>query len=200
MTTPHAVSSYGTSADASAAPKLRRGLPPEGKYSGPAIFFHWAIAILIPVMVGLGWYMLSIEKQPGSPWYFNLHKSLGLTVALLVVLRLGWRMMRAPAPLPETLARWQTTAAKFTHAALYLLLVLMPLTGYLGAAFSGEGVAYFGVSTPDWATKNEAFKEQLFSAHSIIAWALVAFVAVHVLAALKHLLIDRDGVFQRMLP
>lgn len=89
MTTPHAVSSYATGADASGAPSLRRGLSPDGKYSGPAIFFHWAIAVLIPVMVGLGWYMMSIEEQPGSPWYFNLHKSLGLTVALLVVTAAG---------------------------------------------------------------------------------------------------------------
>ncbi len=178
----------------------RRGLPRNGKYSGPAIFFHWAIAILLPVMAGLGWYMMSIEEQPGSAWYFDLHKSLGLTVALLVVLRLGWRMIRPPARLPETLVRWQTTAAKFTHFALYVLLVLMPLTGYLGASFGGDGVAFFGLPTPAWAAKNDTLKEQLFTVHSIIAWVLVAFVAVHVLAALKHLLVDRDRVFQRMLP
>ena len=74
------------------------------------------------------------------------------------------------------------------------------MTGYLGAAFSGEGVAFFGLPMPNWASKNEALKEPLFAAHSIIAWVLVGFIAVHVLAALKHLWVDKDGVFQRMLP
>ena len=173
---------------------------PHGRYSAPAIFFHWSLAVLILTLIGLGWYMLSIEKEPGSAWYFDLHKSLGLTAAVLVVLRLVRRIGHAPAALPDTLAAWQTTAAKITHALLYLLMLQMPITGYLGASFSGDGVAFFGLPTPGWASKNEVLKEQFFTAHSIIAWILVGFVSVHVLGAFKHLWIDQDGVFQRMLP
>lgn len=200
MTAQQHVSSRETGADAGRANKPASGSRADGKYSGPAIFFHWASAVLVFVMAGLGWYMLSIEEQPGSLWYFALHMSLGLTVAFLLVLRLGWRVLRPPARLPHTVPGWQTRAAKLTHFALYVLLVLMPLTGYLGASFSGEGVAFFGLPTPGWAVRNDSLKEQLFTAHSTIAWVLVGFVALHVLAALKHLLIDRDGIFQRMLP
>jgi cytochrome b561 len=146
----------------------------------------------------MGWYMLSIEDQPGSGWYFALHISLGLTAALLVALRIGWRLHQAPPAAPTELARWQRRAARSSHALLYGLMVLMPLTGYLGAAFGGEAMGYFGVPLPGWLPKNEVLKEQLFTAHSTIAWALVGMIALHVLAALKHLLIDKDTVFRRM--
>ena len=179
----------------------KRQLPiSTSQYSYPAMFFHWTLAILIPTLIGLGWYMMAIEKEPGSSWYFNLHKSLGITAAILVILRLSWRIRNTPASLPDTLPAWQATAAKFSHALLYLLMLLMPLTGYLGASFSGDGVAYFGLPIPEWASKNDALKEQFFAAHSIIAWILVGFISIHILGALKHLWINKDDVFQRMLP
>lgn len=159
------------------------------------------LAILIPVLIGLGWYMLSVEDTPGSEWLFALHVSLGLTAALLIALRLTWRLRNRPEPLAAAVVpAWQLHAARATHVLMYLLLVAMPITGYLGASFSGETVAYFGIALPSWASKNTGLKEQLFNAHSLIAWVLVAAIGLHVLAALKHLLIDQDGVFLRMWP
>lgn len=172
-------------------------VPGDG-YSQPAKFLHWILALLLPIQIGMGWYMLSIEDQPGSGWYFALHISLGLTAALLVALRIGWRLHQAPPAAPPELAGWQRRAARSSHALLYVLMVLMPLTGYLGAAFGGEAMSYFGVPLPAWVTKNEGLKEQLFTVHSIMAWALVGMIALHVLAALKHVLIDKDTVFRRM--
>jgi len=169
------------------------------RYSRLAIFCHWALAILIPALIGLGWYMLSIEKDPNSAWYHDLHRSFGITAAILVALRIGWRG-QAPAPAPDASSGWQTAVAKYTHVILYVLMILMPLTGYLGSSFSGEGVAFFGLPLPGWASKNEIWSERLFTAHSIIAWIFVVFIGMHALAALKHLLIDKDGVFQRMWP
>ena len=127
--------------------------------------------------------MVSIEDEPGSGWYFALHISLGLTAALLLAMRLMWRVRQAPPVLPGTVPAWQAKAARISHALLYTLLVLMPLTGYLCAAFSGE-----------------ALKEQFFTANSLIAWLLVAMIAMHIGASLKHLLIDKDTVFRRMWP
>ena len=159
------------------------------------------LAILIPVLIGLGWYMLSVEDTPGSESLFALHVSLGLTAALLIALRLTWRLRNRPEPLASAIIpAWQSHAARATHVLMYLLLVAMPITGYLGASFSGETVAYFGIALPSWASKNTGLKEQLFNAHSLIAWVLVAAIGLHVLAALKHLLIDQDGVFLRMWP
>ena len=140
--------------------------------------------------------MLSIEDTPGSAAYFALHVSLGLTAALLIALRLLWRVRNRPAPLPA----WQVKVASLTHILLYVLLVLMPITGFLGASVSGDPIAFFGISLPVWTSGNDTLKEQLFTAHSIIAWALVALVSLHALGALKHLLIDKNGVFGRMWP
>lgn len=170
------------------------------RYSRVAIFLHWTSAVLIAVLIGLGWYMLSIEGQPGSAWYFDLHKSLGITFALLVGLRVAWRMRHAPGSLPATLRAWQARAAKLSHAALYILMILLPITGYLGALFGGSGVAFFDVATPGWAARNDTLKEQFLAVHSALAWTLVVLIGLHIVAALKHLLIDKDGVFQRILP
>ena len=170
------------------------------RYSRPALFFHWVLAALIPFQIGLGWYMLSIEDTPGSAAYFALHVSLGLTAALLIALRLMWRVRNRPAPLPATLPAWQVKVANLTHLLLYVLLVLMPITGFLGASVSGEPIAFFGISLPVWTSGNDTLKEQFFTAHSFIAWVLIALVLLHVLGALKHLLIDKNGVFGRMWP
>ena len=171
-----------------------------GRYTRTAIALHWLLALMIPAQIGLGWYMLSVEKEPGSKTLFALHISLGLTIALLVVLRLAWRVAHPPAVLPASMASWEVNAARFSHLLIYLLMVLLPVTGYFGASFSGDVVSYFGVPLPGWAAKNDPLKEQFFTAHSVTAWALVGLVALHVLGALKHLLKDRDGVFHRMWP
>ena len=175
-------------------------VPATWRYTRPAIFFHWVLAALIPFQIGLGWYMLFIEDSPGSTAYFALHVSLGLTAALLIALRLMWRLNNRPIPLPATLPAWQAKVANLTHVLLYVLLVLMPITGFLGASLSGEPLAFFGIPLPSWTSGNDTLKEQFFTAHAIIAWALVALVSLHVLGALKHLLIDKDSVFGRMWP
>ena len=144
--------------------------------------------------------MLSIEDTPGSAVYFALHISLGLTAVLLIALRLMWRLSHSPAHLPSTLPSWHVKLSGLTHVLLYVLLLLMPMTGYLGAAFSGESVDFFGLPLPGWAARDDGSKELFFTAHSFLAWALVALIAMHVLGALKHLIIDKDGVFGRMWP
>ena len=169
-------------------------------YAAPAVFLHWVIALLVVIQVGLGVYMMAIEEQPGSGWYFALHVSFGLTVAVLIALRIVWRLGHKPAPLPASVPGWEATLASLGHHLLYLLLVLMPVTGYLGRSWSEDGVAWFGLPLPAWAVPSEALSEQWFGIHITIAWVLVAVVALHVAAGLKHLLIDKDGVFFRMWP
>ena len=144
--------------------------------------------------------MLSIEDTPGSAVYFALHISLGVTAALLIALRLLWRLGHSPAPLPATLPLWEVKLANLTHVLLYVLLLLMPVTGYMDAAFSGEPATFFGFTLPGWAARVDGLKELFFTAHSFLAWVLVALIAMHVLGTLKHLIIDKDGVFARMWP
>ena len=161
---------------------------------------HWLPALLLPIQVALGWYMLSIEDQPGSAWYFALHLSIGLTIAALVALRVVRRLGHAPPSLPASVSLWEAKCARVSHLLLYIVMVLLPVTGYLGASVSGDPMSYFGLPLPAWSAKNEALKELFFGAHSVIAWMLLVLVAVHVLGAVKHLVKDKDGVFWRMWP
>ena len=159
---------------------------------------HWILAILLIGLIGLGWYMMSIEDQSGSDWYFNLHKSFGLIAATLIFLRLIWRFTHESIPLPISVPRWQAIIARTIHWLLYVCMFLMPLTGFIGASFSKHGIAFFGLQLPSWVKQNHDIAEQFFDIHGIIAWILVTLVSLHILAALKHLFINKDGIFQRM--
>ncbi|CAN5354695.1 cytochrome b/b6 domain-containing protein [soil metagenome] len=159
---------------------------------------HWILAVLLIGLIALGWYMMSIENQPGSGWYFNLHKSFGIIAATLILLRLIWVFSHKPAPLPTSVPRWQAKIARGLHMLLYICMILMPITGFIGASFSKHGVAFFGLELPSWGNPNHDIAEQFFNIHGIIAWALVVLITLHLLAALKHLVINKDGVFQRM--
>jgi len=167
-------------------------------YTRTAVVLHWSLAMLLVTMTALGWYMMSIEDDPGSAWYFDIHKSVGLVTALLVSARLVWRLTHRPQGLPDTVPRWQAKLSQMTQALLYLVMVFMPVTGYLGASYSKAGVRLFGLATPQWALPNHDAAEWLFGIHSVLVWVLVVVVGIHVLGAIKHLMIDKDGVFQRM--
>jgi cytochrome b561 len=167
-------------------------------YRRPAILLHWLLAILIAGQISLGLYMVSIEDDPGSERYFNLHKSIGLVIGAMVVLRVAWRAAHKPADLPGTVARWEVKASRAVQWLLYACMLAMPVTGYLGASFSKEGVAFFGLRLPGWAPINDDISKQFFAMHVLIAEVLVVLICIHVLGGLKHLLIDKDRVFQRM--
>lgn len=176
---------------------LRRETP-AFVYSRTARALHWLMALLIIGMLPLGWYMVSIEDDPGSDSYFTLHKSIGIIILVLAFFRLIWRLSHTPGTLPVQVPRWQAKASKVSHWTLYGLMTAMPIAGLTGALLSKDGVAFFGFQAPRLFTANHDLAELFFSAHSVIAWALVGFISLHVLAALKHLLINKDGVFQRM--
>ena len=183
-----------TAIAATPAPTLRSAW----RYDHTSIALHWLMAVLITAIALLGWIMMQIEKNPGSAWYFDLHKSFGLVIALLVAARLAWRLTHRAQTLPATVPIWQRQLSLATQASMYVLMLLVPLTGYLGASYSKAGVRLFGLSTPRWALPNHDISEQIFDIHSALVWVLVAFVAIHALGALKHLLLDKDQLFQRM--
>jgi cytochrome b561 len=166
-------------------------------YSLTAALLHWFIALLLAIMVGLGWYMTSIEKQTGSAWFFDLHKSLGILVFLAILFRLAWRIFHRPEPLPKSVPPWQARLSTVTQGLLYACMLVMPLTGMAGALFSKDGLAFFG-STVGPIGADHDLSEKLFSVHSATAWILVVLVGLHIAGALKHRLLDRDEVFQRM--
>ena len=160
---------------------------------------HWLIAALVIAQFAWGWWMQTIPKQPPGLRVdaFNLHKSVGMTIFALMVVRILWRLAHRPPPLPP-MPSWQATAARVTHVLLYAALIVQPLVGYLGSAVSGYPVKYFGIALPAWAGKHEALKDLLSTVHLVVSWVIAAAVTTHVAAALKHALVDRDGLMARM--
>ena len=170
---------------------------PAWRYSRTAIVLHWLLAILLTLTAAIGWRMMWIRHEPGAEQWFDLHKSIGLVIAALVAVRLVWRVMHRPEPLPPGRA-WEARLAMLTHALLYVAMVALPITGYLGASYSKAGVRWFGLATPRWTMPDHDTAQAFFTAHEVILWTAVAIVLLHVAGALKRLLVDGDGSFRRM--
>jgi cytochrome b561 len=173
----------------------------EPRYTLPAVLLHWLLAVLILTMIGLGYYMTELPRNtPERAFFVNLHKSLGLLTAGLVVIRICWRGSHPPPPLPASVPSWQQRASVVSHRLLYVFMLLQPITGYLTSSFGKYGIAFFGLPLPNWGWDDPQLREIAVGAHRTIVIILMALIVVHVLAALKHLLVDRDHVFARMLP
>ena len=157
------------------------------RYTRTAVLFHWVIAALLLVEVAQGWWMQEIPKQPPGlrADQFNLHKSFGLVLLALVLARLGWRLLHPPPAMPRV-ARWQLRAAKTNHTILYLAMLALPLSGYLGSVFSGYPIKWFGVTLPAWGSANPGVKELMSTVHWTVSWILVASTMLHIAGAFKH--------------
>ncbi|ALD91516.1 putative cytochrome b561 [Cupriavidus gilardii CR3] len=172
------------------------------RYSATAIGLHWIVALLIFAAFGLGLYMTDIPGfTPTKLKLYSWHKWLGVTVFALAVLRVLWRLTHAaPAPVAGMPA-WQAAAAKAAHGLLYLLILAVPVTGYLYSQAAGVPVVYLGVwPLPQLIEPNDALKETLKFAHIWLNYLMAAIVVLHAAAALKHHWLDRDGTLGRMLP
>jgi cytochrome b561 len=182
----------------------RSAAPPAGatsRYTWQAMALHWLLAVLIIGMLWLGFSLEDIPRNtPARGFYVNLHKSFGVLVLLLVLLRTAWRATHKAPPLPAGMPRWQAQAAVWSHWLLYLCMLLQPLSGYLASAFGKFGVKFFGIPLPQWAWESKPIQSFFGTIHGVVAVTLLVLVALHVAAALKHLLVDRDQVFQRMWP
>ena len=182
------------------------GGKPRDTYTLVAILLHWVIAAAILVQILGGWAM---EDLKGAEKFqaFQLHKSAGLTILLLSLFRLFWRIANPPPPLPAEMKGWEIGAAKFTHFALYALMICIPLGGWVIISTSPYNIAtnYWGLfewprlplSDLPWRKElNEIAK----AGHGAAAWGVIGLFVVHVGAALKHMFINEDDVMARMLP
>lgn len=173
-----------------------------GRYTNVAIFLHWTVAVLVLVLIGLGVYMVDIPRgTPERAYFYNLHKSIGLTAGLIVLFRFWWRTKNRPPPLPASMPAWQVTASKISHALLYTCLVIMPIAGFTASQFTKYGVTYFGLfKIPPMGSPNKVLYDFFQGVHENTAYLLMLLIVVHILAGLQHLLLKKDGIFQRMLP
>jgi cytochrome b561 len=172
------------------------------RYTGTAIVLHWLIALLLLGQFAFGLMLENIP--PGTPargYYVNLHKSSGILIGILILLRLAWRLTHRPPPLPASMPPWQRQAARLSHVALYLCMLALPLSGYLASNFSKYGIKFFNiVRWAPWGPDDKTLYAVFNGAHRLAALLLALLVAVHVLAVAKHMLIDRDGLLLRMWP
>ena len=170
------------------------------RYSAPAIALHWIVFILIAVGWALGYYMAGLPFSPQKLKYVSWHKWLGVTIFLVAAFRLSWRLGHDVPPLPPMPA-WQRAAAVTGHWLLYVLILVIPFTGWLFSSAAGVPTVYLGlVQLPDLIAKNKATADLLRATHEILNWTLLAVVLGHTAFALKHHFIDRDAVLGRMLP
>ena len=173
------------------------------RYTDVAIALHWVIALLVPCGFALGLYMVDLDFSPRKLTLYSYHKWIGVTVFALAVLRIAWRLAHPPPPLPPAVPRWQVAASRAVHFLLYVCLVAGPLSGWLYSSASGVPTVPFGIAAlelPDLVSKDRELALTLKFVHMSVVYSLAALVGVHVAAALKHQLIDRDGIIGRMLP
>lgn len=171
------------------------------RYSAVAQGFHWIIAALIVTQFTLAWMADDLPLGVRKLALLARHKSFGMTILMLAILRLAWRLFNHPPELPSHMSRIETLLARGTHILFYIFLFAMPLTGWLMSSAKNFSVSWFGVFTwPDLIGKNEQAFDLLKETHETLSWLLLATAILHVLAALKHHFWDKDDVLKRMLP
>lgn len=171
------------------------------RYSPLAQALHWLTALLVLGLIGVGLWMVALPLGLTKLYAYGWHKWIGLTVFLLTLVRLGLRAWRPQPPLPATVTTWERTIAPWSHAALLVLLISLPLTGWMMSSAGGVPVVWFGVlPLPDLVSREMHLFERLRTTHHWLAWTLMGLLAVHVLAVVHHDVVRRDGILRRMLP
>jgi cytochrome b561 len=172
------------------------------QWGSVAKFFHWTIVLLILAQGALGLVMVELPKRPDVIPVYDFHKSLGLTVLALALLRLAWRALDPRPADPPGMPRWQARAARAGHAVLYALLFAVPLSGWwFDSVAALRPLYWFGlIEIPHLGGANPALKEFAAETHETLFWVLVAVAAGHAAVALVHHFHQRDEVLRRMWP
>ena len=175
---------------------------PAARYDATLRILHWAMAAIILIAIAFG-VVASLLPRGASPRVelLTIHKSLGMTALVLIVLRVGWRSSVGAPPYPAGLGVLSRLGAHAAHVALYALMIAMPVTGYVESVAGGHEAPWFGLF--DWPmliARNDALADTAGFVHYGLAWAIGAVVALHLAAAAWHAWVKRDDVFARMWP
>jgi cytochrome b561 len=169
------------------------------QYGTTAKILHWLIVALLVVQYSIGWLMPDIHGTmlPGTATV--THISIGITILVLIVLRLLWRLTHPVAP-ESSLPRWQRVSSEFVHWLLYVAVLATTLSGWIFASFRGWSIRYFfSVPLPMLASKSEAGVRFFDGRHQAMEWTLLVLIGIHVAAAIAHIFYYRDRIMQRML-
>jgi cytochrome b561 len=170
-------------------------------YTAIAKMFHWGMALFFACLITLGFVMTDMPLSPEKLQYYSWHKWAGVTVFMLVWLRLGWRVLNPPPGYPSTMSPLMQRLAHLGHAALYGLMIVIPVSGWLLSSAKGVQTVWFGVlPLPDLLEKDKELGHLLHEVHEALNFGLLILLAGHVAAALKHHWIDKDDILKRMLP
>ena len=169
-------------------------------YGPVARALHWWMAALLIGLIGMGLYMAD-QPDGDAKWaLFDLHKSLGVTAFLLLLARAFWRAYSPPPKPPASMSDLENSVARAGHFLLYVAMFALPFTGYLDSSLGGYHISVFGLfDVPLLLAKNESLGKLAETAHSLIAYGLIALVVLHAGAALKHHFVAKDDVLRRML-
>lgn len=179
---------------------LSKTTRPLTRFTAIAIGFHWLLGLMIVASLIFGVYMADLPFSPARIKLFNWHKWEGMTILALSVLRLLWRLTHTPPP-SLLMPTWQKKASSSIHLLMYFLFFAVPLVGWAYSSAAGFQVVYFGVvPLPDWVARDADLAGQLKILHKVLAYGLATLLVLHVAAAVKHQLIDKDGLLARMSP
>ena len=175
------------------------------RYTALAIALHWVLALALVGIFSVGLYMADLPFSPQRLKLYNWHKWAGVSILALTVVRLLWRLTHKPPALPQAVTlgmpKWQLQAYHGTHVLMYVLFFTVPLVGWAYSSAAGFPIVLFGVlPLPDFVAASKPLAELIKPWHQITAFSLAALVLLHVAAAIKHQLFDKDGLLLRMLP
>lgn len=170
-------------------------------YTRTAVLLHWLIALLIVISFGVGLYMVDLKLSPTKLKIYSYHKWVGVSIFALVVIRLLWRATHRTPALPNDMPDWQRRFAEAMHWFLYLLILVIPISGWLMSSAKGFQTVVFGVlPIPDLIGKDKELGDTLAQVHAVLNYLMAGLVVIHAAAAIKHHFVDRDDVLARMLP
>ncbi len=161
--------------------------------------FHWSMALIIMGLLLLGFYMADLDRTPFKFELYGWHKSFGVLILGLVVLRILWKFTNAKVEKFSSHKVWEKSLAKIVHILLYISMIGIPLTGWLMSSAGGHDVQLFGLSLPALITKDEKFGALMNLSHEILAYLLITVIFLHIAGAFKHHFMDKDGTLIRMM-
>jgi len=190
---PGMVAAHGAAAAATAA---------RSRYDRVAAWLHWGIGALLLAEIVFGLLLDDIAPRgtPARAGVINLHKSFGIVLGVLIVLRIVWRLGHAPPPWPPSMSAARQRAANAGHVALYACMLVAALSGYIGSNFSRHGVRFFGAELAPWGPDWPRAYAFLVGVHDVSSYLLLALTIGHVAMALRHALVEHDGIFDRIVP
>jgi cytochrome b561 len=173
----------------------------DSSWGAPAKLFHWLVAVLIFVQFGLGWLATGWRLSPAKLNLFVWHKSIGMVILALVLVRLLWRLANPTPALPADTPPWERAAARLTHALLYVIMIALPLTGWIHNSAAGVPFSIFWrIPLPALGSPDKHTAELAALAHLSLVVVFAVLLVLHIGAALRHHFVKRDNVLTRMLP